>query len=651
MDRNFRRSRYLRYRGGVDPLAPPVDIRTAVEVLGRSVMEGDSVSSALRELLRRGNEAMPGLDSLREKVNKRRAEILEKRNLTGTFAEISTLLADAVLRERQQLARELTDDARFAELQIANLPTATAQAVQELSSYQWHSEEAQQKYTEIKNLLGQELLEQRFSGMKKALVGATAEDRVAITAMLKDLNALLAQANSGEASVEDFENFMNQHGEYFPENPQSLDELIEALARRSAAAQAFFNSLTPEQQAELSQLSQQAFGSAELMDQLSQMDSQLRMARPNLGWDEVAEFTGDDAMGFGAGAESLADLADLESLSEQLAQQYNGAQLADIDLEALARQLGDEAAVSARTLADLERTLIEQGYLESHSGGNYRLSPKAIRQIGESIFNDVAGQLSSVPGDRRTRFSGVSNELTGSTKEWEFGETGPWNVTGTLTNSIIRTVASGNDPTNLKIVVSDIQIQEMQARTQCAVALLVDVSFSMVMENRWVAMKRTAIALNHLISTRFRTDALQTIAFGRSARTISTDELIGLDGRYEQGTNLHHALLLAHEHLRKHSGAQPVVLIVTDGEPTAHLDTDGTPFFFYPPHPVTIGLTVRELDKLQRLGAQTTFFRLGDEPSLSRFIDQLAHRVSGRVVAPETDGLSAAVVADYLRTR
>lgn len=182
-------------------------------------------------------------------------------------------------------------------------------------------------------------------------------------------------------------------------------------------------------------------------------------------------------------------------------------------------------------------------------------------------------------------------------------------------------------------------------------ALLVDTSFSMVMDGRWVPMKRTALALNHLVSTRFRGDALQLIAFGRHARVVTASELAGLDGVYEQGTNLHHALMLAGRHLRRHSNAQPVVLVVTDGEPTAHLEADGYAAFDYPPSARTLGMTVRELDHLARVGAHVTIFRLGDDPGLARIVDRMARRVGGRVVAPDVDGLGAAVVGDYVRLR
>ena len=192
---------------------------------------------------------------------------------------------------------------------------------------------------------------------------------------------------------------------------------------------------------------------------------------------------------------------------------------------------------------------------------------------------------------------------------------------------------------------------ETEARTQAAVALLVDTSFSMAMDGRWVPMKRTALALHTLIRSRFRGDALQLIGFGRHAEVMEIEQLTALDAMWDKGTNLHHALLLANRHFRKHPNAQPVLLIVTDGEPTSHLEPDGEVYFSYPPHPLTVAYAVRELDNAGRLGAQVTFFRLGEDPGLARFVDSMAKRVEGRVVAPELDDLGAAVVGSYLGSR
>jgi uncharacterized protein with von Willebrand factor type A (vWA) domain len=657
--RHGRASRYSGYTGGPDPLAPPVDLREALEQIGQDVMEGTSPRRALSELLRRGSRNMAGADKLAAEANRRRRELLSRNNLDGTLQELKRLLDEAVLAERKELARALDDDARFGELQLDSLSPSPAKAVQELSEYDWRSPEAREKYDQIKDLLGREMLDQRFAGMKQALEGATDEDRQRVNEMLDDLNDLLDKHSRGEDTQSDFDDFMAKHGEFFPENPRNVDELLDSLAQRAAAAQRFRNSLSADQRAELDALAQQAFGSPSLQQALGRLDGHLQAARPGEDWTGSSRFSGDNPMGMGEGTQALADIAELEQLSEALSQSYAGATMDDVDLDALARQLGEDAAIDARTLAELERALVNQGFLDRGSDGRWRLSPKAMRQLGQTALRDVAQQLSGRHGERDTRRAGAAGELTGATQPWQFGDTEPWSVTRTLTNAVLRQSGSGvglADPGGrIHITVDDVEISETETRSQAAVALLVDTSFSMVMENRWLPMKRTALALNHLVSTRFRSDALQIIAFGRYARTVTAAELTGLEGVYEQGTNLHHALALAGRHLRRHSNAQPVVLVVTDGEPTAHLedmDGDGSSVFFdYPPHPRTIAHTVRGFDDIARLGAQVTIFRLGNDPGLARFIDQVARRVEGRVVVPDLDGLGAAVVGDYLRSR
>ncbi|OZD87256.1 hypothetical protein CH260_00695 [Rhodococcus sp. 05-2256-B2] len=646
----MRRSRYGRYHEGPGPLAPPVDLREALDAIGEDVLEGASPRRALQEMLRRGTKNMRGLDDLAAQAAKRRRDLLKQNNLDGTLQEVRELLDKAVLEERKALARALDDDARFQEMQIGDLSPSTAQAVQELSDYDWRSSEGRENYEKIKDLLGREMLDQRFAGMKQALEGATEQDRQAISEMLKDLNELLDAHNKGENTDEQFDEFMNKHGQHFPENPKNVDELLDSLAERAAAAQRLRNSLTPEQRAELDALAQQAFGDSNLLDQLDQLDQNLQQARPGEDWDGSQNFRGENGMGLGDGTGALQDIADLENLGNQLSQQYNGAALDDIDADALLKQLGPEAAADARMLSELEKALQQQGFMDKGADGQWRLSPKAMRQLGQSALKDVAGKLSRRGGERDTRKAGAMGEPTGASRTWEFGDTEPWDVTRTVNNAVLRTAAQGSGfPVQLQV--TDVEISETETRTQAAVALLVDTSFSMVMDGRWVPMKRTALALNHLVSTRFRGDDLQLIGFGRHAQTLTASELAGLDGAYDQGTNLHHALMLAVRHLRRHPNAQPVVLIVTDGEPTAHLEPDGHAYFDYPPSSKTLGLTVRELDTVAKLGAQVTIFRLGDDPGLARVVDKMAERVVGRVIAPDLDGLGAAVVSDYLKRR
>jgi uncharacterized protein with von Willebrand factor type A (vWA) domain len=643
-------SRFKRYDGG-DPLAPPVDLAEALDAIGEDVMAGYSPERAMREFLRRGGRDQSGLDDLARRVAERRRELTQRHNLDGTLQEVRELLDRAVLEERKQLARDaMMDDGDRAlrEMQLENLSPNTAAAVSELSSYDWASREAREDYEKIKDLLGRELLDQRFAGMKQALENATDEDRAAVNEMLGDLNELLEKHRLGDDTPEDFDEFMAKHSEFFPENPQNIDELLESLAQRSAAAQRMLNSMSPEQRQELMELSAGAFGSPQLMDQLGRLDDNLQSLRPDLDWGGSEQMGGEEGLGLGDGTGVFQDLADLDQLAEQISQSYGGARMDDLDLDKLARQLGDEAAVDARTLQQLEKALRDSGTLKRGSDGQLRLTPKAMRQLGKALLRDVAERMSGRQGNRELQRAGAAGDLSGATREWAFGDTEPWDIPRTMLNGVLRRAGAPGGPL---IEIGDVEVQETEARTQACVALLVDTSFSMAMDGRWVPMKRTALALHTLIKSRFRGDDLQLIAFGRHAEVMDIEQLTALDAMWDKGTNLHHALLLANRHFRKHPNAQPVLLIVTDGEPTSHLEPDGEVYFSYPPHPLTVAYAVRELDNAGRLGAQTTFFRLGEDPGLARFIDQMADRVEGRVIAPELDDLGAAVVGSYLGSR
>ena len=649
------RAAYGRYTDGPDPLAPPVDLAEAMEAIGRDVMDGSSPRRAMQEFLRRGGQQLRGLDDLARQAYKRRQQMLKRNNLDGTMQQVRELLDQAVLAERKQLARDLDDEARFAEFRMEQLPSSTAQAVNELADYDFRSSEAREAYQQIKDLIGTELMDQRFAGMKKALENATDADRAAAQEMLSDLNDLLAahqRAPGHPDTDQQFADFMAKHGDYFPDDPSTVEELIDSLAQRAAAAQRMMNSMTAEQRAELESLSQQAFGSPALMEQLAQLDANLQSMRPGEDWESGEQFSGQQGMGWGEGTQAMQDIADLEQLGDQLSQQYAGATMDDVDLDLLERQLGPQAAVDARTLAELEKALTQQGYLDRGADGSWRLSPKAMRQLAQSQLRDVAARLSGRTGQRQLRRAGSAGDITGASREWQFGDTEPWDVTGTVTNAVLRTASErGLAEPPVQIAMGDIVVSETEARTQAAVALLVDVSFSMFADGRWLPMKQTALALSHLVSTRFRGDALQIIAFGPLAHTMSIGELTALEPSHAKGTNLQHALLLANRHFRRHPAAQPVALVVTDGEPTSHLMPDGSPYFNYPPDAFTLGMTVRELDHTARMGAQTTFYRLGDDPGLARFVDKMAARIKGKVVAPDLDGLGAAVVEDYLSSR
>ncbi|BDT95970.1 MULTISPECIES: vWA domain-containing protein [Nocardia] len=640
---------YGPYHDGPDPLAPPLDLREALDSIGRDVMEGSSPRNALQELLRRGTRSMPGLEELTRRLWQRRAEIARTHRLDGTLQQVRELLEEALEAERGALFPDPSDDARFAEAQLDALPSSTAAAVTELAEYAWRSETGRENYRKIRDLLGRELLESRFQGMKQALRNTTAQDVERVRRMMSDLNDLLAAHARGENTEQRFAGFMAEHGEFFPENPRDTEELIDALAARAAAAQRMMNSMSEQQRAELSELIGQAFGDPGIAQQVAALDANLRALRPGEDWNSRQRFRGEDPLGLGEGAQALQDLAELDALAEQLGQSYAGARLEDIDLDALARHLGADARVDAARLAELERELRRQGVFERGQDGSLRLTPKALRRLGETALRDIVGRLRSRRGERDTAMAGAAGEPTGGSRAWRFGDTEPWDVSRTVRNAVLRSASAGDR--RVRLDVADVEIMETEQRSRAAVALCVDTSWSMVQDGRWVPMKRTALALHHLIGTRFRSDALSVITFGRHATTVGIGELTALEGVWEQGTNLHHALLLAAGHLRRHPDAVPVVLVVTDGEPTAHLEPDGETYFNWPPAQRTLAVTMAQVDALAKLGASVTVFMLGEDPRLAAFVDLMARRSGGRVVAPDLDGLGAAVVSDYLRGR
>jgi uncharacterized protein with von Willebrand factor type A (vWA) domain len=631
------RFRYGPWRGGPDPLAPPYDIRAALDAVGHDVLAGGSLPEALRDLMRRGLDGRRGLDELAERVRRMRARARRRGDLAGTLDQVRAALDQALAAERDTLAGEDTDQARLAEMELATLPDDVAGAVRALDGYDWHSPDARATYESIKAMLRHQILDAQFAGMMRALSGEDPEAMRRVRDMLADLNALLAAHARGEDTADRFHEFMERHGELFPEQPRNVDELIDALARRQAAAQRMLASLAPEQRSQLAQLISQALSDPDLAAEMAALADNLRALRPGLDQGRPVDMRpGGDPLGYRDAVEAVAELADLEALERQLAQRHPGATLDDVDVEMLERRLGSDAASDLRALRELERELERQGYL-SRSDDGLRLT--ALRRVFAVL--EASGR-----GDHDDHRAGSADEPTGLSRPWMFGDELPIDAVRTVSNALRR--GGLGDGT---LLVEDFEVVETERRTTAAVALCVDLSYSMVNEGRWGPMKQTALALSHLVQTRFRQDALQVIGFNILARTLSPVQLAAVDPEWVQGTNLQHALLLAARHLRRHPDAEPVVLVVTDGEPTAHLLPDGTPYFDWPTTMETLRATVGQVDELSRYGAAVNFFMLGDDPGLARFVDAVARRAGGRVFTPDLSRLGEYVVADYLRAR
>ncbi|MEV4397616.1 hypothetical protein [Nonomuraea sp. NPDC049607] len=649
--------RYGEYHDGPDPLAPPYDVRAALDEMGDAILSGSTPVHALRDLLKRGlpgSQDRRGLDDMLREVRRRRRDLRERGRLDGTLERARALLDKAIGQERAELFPDPSDDARLREAGLDGLPEDTASAIQELNTYEWRSAAARQTFEELRDLLRREVLDSQFRGLRDALANPDPEAMARVREMMSDLNDMLDRDTRGEHTQEDFDAFIAKYGDLFPEKPRNIEELVDILARRAAATQRMLASMTPRQREELSNLINQTLDQAGLSDQMRRLGEALHARRPDLAWNAPERLTGDEPLAMGDAVTALEELADLTQLETALRQDYPGARLDDIDEAAVRRALGRAAVDDLEALKRIERELEEQGYLLRRRG-KLELTPKAVRRLGETALRRVFSSLDAGRrGDHDQHDAGSAGELTGSTRPWRFGDEQPIDVVRTLVNGVRSggvATAPQDGRARVRLSVDDFEVSETERRSAAAVCLLVDLSYSMALRGTWAAAKQTALALQALVASKFPQDAVQIIGFSNYARVLQPDELAGLDWDMVQGTNLHHALLIAGRHLDRHPDFEPVVLVVTDGEPTAHLMRNGRSAFEWPPSHETLELTLSEVDKMTRRRATINVFMLAADDRLKEFVDEVARRNGGRVFSPSADRLGEYVVSDFLRLR
>jgi uncharacterized protein with von Willebrand factor type A (vWA) domain len=654
--------RYGPYYDGPDPLEPPYDVRGAVDALGDSVLDGSDPASALRDLLRRGMSSHRGLDDLLRRVRDRQRELRDRGRLDGILEQARALLDTAIGQERAELFPDPADEARLREAELDALPHDTAQAIRRLDNYEWRSGAARETFEKLKDLLRREVLDSQFRGMKQTLQQPDPEAMQRVKDMMAALNEMLDNDARGAHTQEDFDNFMAQYGDLFPDSPTTLDELVDSLVRRMAAAQRLLSSLTDAQRDELSALMAQTLEDAGLAAEMARLADSLRARRPDIDFDgwPGERMTGETPLGLSEATTALAELADLAELEDVLRQDYPGASLDDVDEEAIRRALGRQAVDDMEALRQIERELERQGYLQ-RTDGKLELTPKAVRRLGDTALRRVFADLpEGGTGDHDQRDAGQAGEYTGSTRPWSFGDEQAIDTPATVRNALLRAglpaprrpEADPEDPApRVRLSVSDFEVGETERRASAAVCLLVDLSYSMALRGTWGVAKQTALALHALVRTRYPQDAIQVIGFSNYARALRETDLAGLGWDMVQGTNLHHALILAGRFLDRRPEHNPVVLVVTDGEPTAHLRRDGQSVFDWPPSPETLELTLAEVDKMTRRRATLNVFMLAEDVRLTAFVEEVARRNGGRVLRAMPENLGEYIVRDFLRSR
>jgi uncharacterized protein with von Willebrand factor type A (vWA) domain len=675
------RSRYGPWDGSQDPLGERPDVSELLDRLGDDLLMGSGGRGALEDLRRRGMPGRRGLDDLRRALAAERRSLSEDLDADGPLGQLAEGLAEVMDMEREALAQREDDDARFDELRLDAMPPDPAGRFRALSDYDFSSPEAAQAFAELGDALRKDLLDAHLKSLTGSLEALTPDDIARIAAMLAGLNELLEAraANGGEPPSDEparFADFLAAHGELVPpvigadgvpRPPADLDELLAEMARRAEAAQRFLASLPPDQRAQLQDLANQVFDDLDLEFQLDQLGRNLPAAYP--GGIPAAPGGGQgegqgQGEGFGDGdpdrpqeggaggpisriVDAWERVAELEDLEDQLAGSYEGATLEDIDEEALRRALGDDAVTDLADLKAIERELERSGAMRVKDG-ELELTPRGARLLGERALAKLVARVRREPA---TRQLGADPEPSGQTRPWTFGDREPIATNATVRNAVMRRAAEGVRPGasphgRVRLHPDDLEVVEQEVRPRTATALLLDLSFSMPLQGHFIPAKRMALALHALIEGKHRQDSLHLIGFSDYARRMQPADLAAAGFERVYGTNMHHAFLLARRVLADDPRPVKRVIMVTDGEPTAHL-VDGRSVFNWPPVPETLEATLREGMRLSRSGIELDIFLLEDAPGLVAFAERLARMTGGSVTQMSAEEVGRTVVGGY----
>lgn len=656
---HFRYSRWDGTQVGFD-----LDADSVLAEINDDLLYHGDLNAALRRMLNSGfedrnGERIQGMKELMEKLRQQRRERLEGHDLGGVYDDIAEQLREVVGMERAALddlqreaaesgdarRKDVTDEA-VAErrMQLDLLPPDLAGMVRELAEHDFTSSEAREKFEELTDLLRQQLAQRWFNQMAGAMNDVSPEAMARTKDMLAELNTMLEARAAGREP--DFDGFMERFGDFFPEDPRNLDELLEMMARRMAAMQAMMNSMTPEQRAQLQGLSEQLLEDMDLRWQMDQLSSNLQQAFPDMGWNRRYDFSGQDPLGFADAAEVMNELGDLDQLEQMMRNAANPGALAEVDIERARQLLGPEAADSLEKMAELAKMLEEAGLIENREG-RYELTPAGLRRVGKHALNDLFSKLARDRfGQHELTRTGLGHERSQDTKPYEFGDPFNLHIERTIRNAVGRT--GGGTPVTLSP--EDFEIEQTEQSVRSATVLMIDLSLSMPMRDNFLPAKKVAMALHSLISSRFPRDYLGLVGFSEVARVIEPRELPEVSWDYVYGTNMQHGFQLARKLLVREHGTKQIIMI-TDGEPTAHITASGQPQFNYPPVQETVDATLHEVLRATREGIRINTFMLDATPYLQRFIEELTKLNRGRAFFTTPETLGDYVLVDFLESR
>ena len=665
--------RYSQWDGSQQVFEPTED--DLMEEMADDLMNHGDVMRSLRNLFQRGmqgefGQRMQGMRDMLERLRSRRQERLEQYNLDSVMDELKERLDKVIDTERkgidrrleeareqmaesepeeaaqrEQLMKMLEDRAARNRETLDNLPPNLGGAVKELTEYDFMDPEAQSQFQELLDMLKQQMMENTFQNMRQQLQDMTPQDMAALREMLRDLNQMLRDRMQGMEP--DFQSFMDKYGEMFGDNPpQDLDELMERLQQQMAQAQSLMNSMSPEMSQELQEMMQSAMDQ-ETLEEMMQLSAMMNQMFPP---DDLANrypFMGEDPLTYDEAMELMGQLQDMDELERQIQQAMQRGNIQDLDPETMENLVDEESRRSLEQLQRLAKMLEDAGYV-TRKGDRLELTPKGIRKIGQKAMRDVFSQLKRDRlGSHQLYLRGAGGEHTGETKTYEFGDNFDIHLERTVRNALLRD--GGGVP--IKLTPADFEVHRTEHMTQASTVLLLDQSRSMGLYGSFQSAKKVAMALASLIRSQFPRDRFYIVGFSDYAIELKEEELPQVSWNdWVSGTNMHHAFLLSRKLLSKDKTGTRQIIMVTDGEPTTHLEGDRA-YFSYPPSYRTIQETLKEVKRCTQDGITINTFMLESSSYLIDFVDKMMRINKGRAFYSTPQKLGEYVLVDYVSNR
>jgi uncharacterized protein with von Willebrand factor type A (vWA) domain len=655
------RVRYSAWTGRTEPLGEAPSTQDVLDELADDLLEGSDVSSAIARLARRGLQGRAGLDELRRRLAAARADELERMGLDAPSQQLAEELGPIVEQERRAVDAAPGDDVRAQDraFQLDALPDDPFGQVAALRGSPWYDEQAGAAFEELLERLRGDVAQATFGQLAEGLRNLDDDDVDRMRRMLGELNDLADRQARGEDVDDDYADFAERHrdalrgfGEDGP--PERLDDLLEAIAQRMAAMSSLLASLDDDQRRELQGLMSGALGDLGLQWETDRLRETLRRRFGDRGWDQPlagAPEAAPTASSMSGAVDWVERLAQMQDLERALGQRYPGARLEDVDVDAVAELVDEASAEDLRALREIERVLEQAGAVR-REGGRMELTTRGLRRLGERMLTAVYRPGGGGPaGAHASTDVGGEGELVGTTRPLRFGDPFRLDVTRTVGNALRRRGTAPGDPARgVALHPDDFELAEAEQRVRVTTALLLDMSFSMPLRGNWGPAKRVALALQALVSSRFPSDRIITIGFSDYARRLGPRDLLVSGWERVYGTNMEHAFAMARREFERDPAAERQVIMITDGEPTAHLE-GGHSVFSWPPAPRTLERTLVEGRRLQRSGATLNVFLLDHDPGAARFVERLVRQVRGRLFYPDLRDLGSVVVRDFLARR